>query len=264
MESEKNYFDNLFENLLIKVKDVIGDATNTTTFVIEAMKIVRDNCKDLHGFEKKDLVMDLLYKIVERMPVEEEDRQHLLDNVVPSMENFIEMICNAAKGYLIIKERVEEAAENQRACCTGLFRRLRPSESNKPKGAAATKKIFLRATEEDAVNMIYDRIRESVVNKHITISNIFIIVSSTMKIVEEFGGFTGAQKKTLVITVIKKVIREIPNITDEDRMAIDLVVDTTVDKAIDYIVAAANGELEILKQVEAIVDKCCPNGCCAR
>ena len=109
--------------------------------------------------------------------------------------------------------------------------------------------------------IVYDRIKASIKNKHVTTSSIFVIVLSTMQIMEDFEGFTGEQKKNIVLTVVKRLVREIPDVSEGERLAMDFLIEKTVSRAIDYVVAGANGELEILNQIEAIVDKCCPNGC---
>lgn len=246
MESTKAVFDKVLVSTLIEVRDYIQDPHNVAIFVAKAMNVVNEQCPELHGFEKKDVVIDIVSRIIDTMPIDDEPRQNLQDHVIPILPQLVDLLVASAKGQIIIKEDDDVA---QSGCG------MRRKKTNK------TRTINIKATEEDAITIIYDRIRDSIVNKHISVANVLILVTSAMKIMEEFPAFSGEQKKRIVIVVIQKLFAEI-QMTDQDRIAMKILVEMTVNKMIDVIVSAAKGEL--FTQIKEIIDKCFPNGCCPR
>ncbi len=246
MESTKAVFDKVLISTLIEIRDYIKDPQNVAIFVAKAMKVVNEQCPELHGFEKKDIVLDIVYKLIDTMPIQDEDRQKLLQYVVPILPQLVDIIVAAAKGHIMIKYDDDDVAYS--GCCFG-------TKTKKE----TDKTINIRATEEDAITIIYDRIRDSIVNKHISVVNVLILVTSAMKIMEEFSAFSGEQKKRIVIIVIQKLFAEI-QMTSDDRIAMTILVEMTVSKMIDIIVSAAKGEL--FTQIKEIINQCFPNGCC--
>lgn len=251
METTKDKFVQVYENVLAKCKDMIQDVENFGLIIATSIQVVKDSCKELHGFEKKDLVEDVVIKIIDSMHIEDEVKEKLEAMAIAVMGQYIDILFATAKGYLIINAIKEEVAELQNKCYSGCGGRKKTKKIKKGKA--------IKATPEDAVNMIYDRIRESIVNKKVTLSNIMIIVSSAIKIIEEFTNLTGQEKKNIVITAIKRAIEEIP-MSNNDRIAADLMIDSVLNRMIDVIIGVATGEIDILGKIEIIADKCCgPN-----
>ncbi len=60
----------------------------------------------------------------------------------------------------------------------------------------------------------------------ITPTNIIIITSELIQIVEKYNNLTGMQKKMLVINTIKKIVNEQVN-TTEEKLALIIIVDNT-------------------------------------
>jgi len=251
METTKDIFVQVYEKVLAKCKDLIQDVENFGLIIAASIQEVKDSCKELHGFEKKDLVEDIVIKIIETMPIEDEVKEKLEAMAAAVMGQYIDILFAAAKGYLMISAIKEEIAELQTKCYAGCGRK---KTKKIKKGVPKPKAI--KATPEDAVNMIYDRIRETIVNKKVTLSNVMIIVSSAMKIMEEFTNLTGQEKKNIVIAAVKRAIGEIP-MSDNDRIAAELMIDYVLNRMIDVIVGVATGEIDILGKIEVIADKCC-------
>ena len=109
---------------------------------------------------------------------------------------------------------------------------------------------------EYAFDRLYDKLKD-LGSGGVTSSNITGIVLSLMQFVQTIGGLNGAQKKQLVISVIKKFINE--EIEDRD-LARDLsvFVELTLPPLIDEFVALNNHEtrIKIKSCISKILQKC--------
>ena len=109
---------------------------------------------------------------------------------------------------------------------------------------------------EYAFDRLYDKLKD-LGSGGVTSSNITGIVLSLMQFVQTIGGLNGAQKKQLVISVIRKFITE--EIEDRD-LARDLSVfaDLTLPPLIDEFVALNNSEtrIKIKSCISKILKKC--------
>jgi hypothetical protein len=109
---------------------------------------------------------------------------------------------------------------------------------------------------EYAFDRLYDKLKD-LGSGGVTSSNITGIVLSLMQFVQTIGGLNGAQKKQLVISVIRKFITE--EIEDRD-LARDLSVfaELTLPPLIDEFVALNNREtrIKIKSCISKILQKC--------
>jgi hypothetical protein len=109
---------------------------------------------------------------------------------------------------------------------------------------------------EYAFDRLYDKLKD-LGSDGVTSSNITGIVLSLMQFVQTIGGLNGAQKKQLVISVIRKFINE--EIEDRD-LARDLsvFVELTLPPLIDEFVALNNREtrIKIKSCISKILQKC--------
>ena len=109
---------------------------------------------------------------------------------------------------------------------------------------------------EYAFDRLYDKLKD-LGSGGVTSSNITGIVLSLMQFVQTIGGLNGAQKKQLVISVIRKFITE--EIEDRD-LARDLSVfaELTLPPLIDEFVALNNREtrIKIKSCISKILKKC--------
>lgn len=97
----------------------------------------------------------------------------------------------------------------------------------------------------DALNQLYNYIKSIHGNK-ITPSNIILISTELIQIVEKYKSFTGTQKKMLITNTIKKVVNEQSN-TPEEKNALNVVIDSTLPNVIDGFVSAINGMMKFTK-----------------
>ena len=109
---------------------------------------------------------------------------------------------------------------------------------------------------EYAFDRLYDKLKD-LGRGGVTPGNITGIVLSLMQFVQTIGGLNGAQKKQLVISVIRKFINE--EIEDRD-LARDLsvFVELTLPPLIDEFVALNNREtrIKIKSCISKILQKC--------
>jgi hypothetical protein len=112
-----------------------------------------------------------------------------------------------------------------------------PSQSN----SSSTNTLLVKLEE-----MVF-YIKSILGNEKITATNIVIIATSLMNVVEQYKDLTGSQKKMLIIDTIKRVINE--NINDvEERMALMVIVDFTLPPLIDTLISAINGNIKFEKK----------------
>ena len=97
----------------------------------------------------------------------------------------------------------------------------------------------------DALNQLYNHIK-SIHGDKITPSNIILISSELIQIVEKYKSFTGTQKKMLVINTVKKIVNEQVNTLDE-KNALNVVIDSTLPHVIDGFISAINGVMKFTK-----------------
>ena len=120
----------------------------------------------------------------------------------------------------------------------------------------ATIDISVDDPGEYSFDRLYDKLKD-LSSDGVTSSNITGIVLSLMQFVQTIGGLTGAQKKQLVISVIRKFITE--EIEDRD-LARDLSVfaELTLPPLIDEFVALNNHEtrIKIKSCISKLLQKC--------
>jgi hypothetical protein len=88
-------------------------------------------------------------------------------------------------------------------------------------------------------NGVYDTLKDYITLKlqhPVTAPKIIVLVAAGVKFIEQYKSMTGAEKKKLVIQVVRDVITESTLIDDEARKEILLYLDMFADDMIDYLV----------------------------
>jgi len=112
----------------------------------------------------------------------------------------------------------------------------------------------------DTVEHLYNYVKSVNISK-ITPSNIVIITTEIIQLVEKYNNLTGIQKKMVVINVIKKLVNTQFD-TDEDKKAMNIIIDLTLPSIIDNLISAINGDFKFNKEkVNSFFKKLC---CCAK
>jgi hypothetical protein len=105
------------------------------------------------------------------------------------------------------------------------------------------------STDNELLNILEEMYKyiKSMYGNQITTSNIVIITTQLIQVVEKYKTLTGNQKKMLVISTIKKLVNETVSNNDE-KIALLLVIDNTVPYMIDGFIDAINGNIKFDKE----------------
>lgn len=97
----------------------------------------------------------------------------------------------------------------------------------------------------DGVEHLYQFIN-TVYNEKITAINIVLVTTQLVQLVEKYKSLTGYQKKMVVISVVKKLVNSQMN-TEDDKRAMNTIIEYTLPSIIDNLVNAINGNLKFNK-----------------
>lgn len=247
--ADTEVFDELYNKLVAFFQKIDHTADNFVVVLVKSMEIVEEwadsvkNKVKVHGLEKKELVEELMYRIQDKF---EDAAEKVEVQVKYWMDKLIDVLVAAAKGNLHFNEEL-------RAKCNGCIGRKQKGFNPKD------------ITEIDEVTKtVHEEVKKSIVNKQFTAANFVVLVTLVMQIVEKFPTLSGSDKKVIAVQVIKRLIMEIP-MPEGDKAAIELIVETTLSKTIDFIIAAASGEFDfgkLVTQMQALFPcfynmKCC-------
>jgi len=110
----------------------------------------------------------------------------------------------------------------------------------------------------DKLNQVYQYVK-SIYGDTITSTNIIIITSLLIQIVEKYKTLTGNQKKMIVVNTIKKLVND-SKINDDEKKILNLIIENTLPTAIDGFIDAINGNVKFDKVKEKSILKklfCC-------
>jgi hypothetical protein len=101
---------------------------------------------------------------------------------------------------------------------------------------------------QDEIILVYNQIKQWVDNTDKPeASNIIVLVTLLIKCVENVAkDKSGAYKKDLVLKVLRKVINE-SKLEPDAKLALLVLVETTIPTIIDTLISVANNELDIGK-----------------
>ena len=122
-----------------------------------------------------------------------------------------------------------------------------------------TKKIEVKPENMliDGIEHLYSYIK--CVHEQITPTNIIVIATELIQIVEKYKDLTGPQKKMLVVNVIKKIVNA-QTISQETRTVLNTIIEFTLPTVIDNLINAINGNIKFNKEkVQSFFKKyiCC-------
>jgi hypothetical protein len=107
----------------------------------------------------------------------------------------------------------------------------------------ASPKIKQPTTEEKIAGIISD-LKTSWGEKKISASTIHLVLKECMEIVENFNN-TGVEKKEYVITIIKKVVKDLVENEEEERIILALIDKKVLENTMDLIILASKGKFNI-------------------
>jgi hypothetical protein len=99
---------------------------------------------------------------------------------------------------------------------------------------------------------LYDTVYKSIETDHITTSDLIVIVTKTMVLVQRYPNMTGLEKKQLVVKICQKIVAT-ELVPEADREAMIQFIDVALPPTIDMIVAAYNHKFDLSK----LRSRCC-------
>lgn len=268
-------FENVYNKVRKAAQDKLNDMNNIMEFLITAMYIVSQH-PELHGCDKKELVRDVIAKVIDDMSITDEDKAHL-KHIFPFLDHIVDVLIAAAKGRLFlakvgheIEEYVEDTTECVGGCVGGCFKKTfgkckgkcqdKCTKKAKTVARPKFKDIPIEAGAIDDMGvLIYDKLKSMITTKQINMNNIMTIVGIVMQLVQQYPALTGEQKKQIVKNVVYKLVNDLP-LSDSDRLSLLGLLNATLDKTIDYIIAVASGQIDIIGQIVDTAEKI-SNGC---
>lgn len=110
--------------------------------------------------------------------------------------------------------------------------------------------------EEKYIKQVFEDTKKAFEGETITSSSIITLAVRAMELVEKLPALSGSEKKQVVVQVVKLIIDE-TELSDDDNAKIDVIIDTTLPLAIDFIVAASRGVLNINGVKSRLKKLCC-------
>ena len=121
------------------------------------------------------------------------------------------------------------------------------------------KKTKSRAVSQDIFDETYDAIKAQIDLKTFKAADLVKFAALAMRLVEKYPQLSGPDKKDLVVRLATRLVSEIPNLAPDDLAAIEAAITLVLPPAIDYIIAASKGQLDlnVVKQEFSGCFPCC-------
>jgi hypothetical protein len=244
IEHYSHVWNNTYVHLLEELKEDIQAAELAPHKVLivltKAMTAVKDST--LHTWQKKNLVIDVVQKIIANMPnilAEEKHKIHTL--FLPALGDIFDVITGACKGHLFFYKPQPQKAK------LGFRKR---------DAIAAPPTITVTVDITPLVDETYQAVRKMIADRAFTMNNLVSIGTIIMQVVDQYPNLKGQQKKDIVLQVAHNLVNEAP-LDDAAKALINLAVDTTLNAAIEFIIMAKNGEIEFVNKIEEKLKGCC-------
>jgi len=130
------------------------------------------------------------------------------------------------------------------------------TKSEPIKKSHAEENLSLILATSDTIDKLYESLARLVGDQKITAQNAVLIATNLMQIVENYPDLTGEQKKTIVLHVLKKFVRDTMNDNDED--AVIMFIDLFLPSVIDTIISVDKKKIMVnIKKGFASCFACC-------
>ena len=165
---------------------------NLVTLVVQSV----DDIKDLNGYDKKDLALDIIDSSVKHLNITDNNISKALLSR-ESLDNTIDLLISASKGQLDLNKIKNFTI----SLCISSF----------------NKKKYEPIIDINNINSnleFYDELIKDFKNKEINISNWMSIVTRVMQDVEKLKTLSGPEKKDLTIQITVKIFKNL-NLKDD-------------------------------------------------
>jgi len=216
--------------------DVAFDYSNSTTnFPLLVIKLVEfvEKYKTLTGFEKRDLVINILTKVLKENNTLEEKNKNTLIKLLPNtIETFIKV-------------------------SNGEFTKNLKNKKQKHKNEF---QIDIDEISEQLLNRLLSFINPENQNSKYLVENSTIVLLKTMNILEEYPTLTGIEKKSMAVKTFQKLLAHF-NKDDLDPLMSDLLTTTSdaMPSLMETIISISKGNFELNeKKINKCVSTCGP------
>ncbi|CAH6420193.1 Hypothetical protein UVM_LOCUS74 [uncultured virus] len=130
---------------------------------------------------------------------------------------------------------------------------VEPAIASAPAAASASE-----ATAE--FDRLFSAVKQSVASRKLSPSNIVIVATQAMQLVERSTALSGPEKKELVVSVLERLIDELPTVAPQDAndyRDLLMFVKVSLPSVIDAIVAASRQKLSLNKLGQSSCFACC-------
>ncbi len=117
-----------------------------------------------------------------------------------------------------------------------------------------------RDASPQLLDEVYDSIKQQIDLKTFQAKDLVHFATLAMRLVEGYPQLSGPEKKNLVIQLANRLVAEIPNISQEDLAIFQSAISLILPSAIDYIIAASKGQLDLNITLPPELSGCF--GCC--
>ena len=104
------------------------------------------------------------------------------------------------------------------------------------------------ATNSELMEDVYDSVQRVLVSKKVTPSNVVVITTQMMVVVQRYPELTGPMKKRMVLTILERLVDEHSQDMDpDDVVALKLIISVTVPEVIDAVKNAFHKKIDLKK-----------------
>lgn len=128
-----NLFDEVYNKVRGMIKNKQFNAANWISLVIMSMEMV-ETLPKLHGHEKRDLVVDLMSKLIMEIPMADDDRAIVSGLIKMALPGIIDAIIDGTLGKLDLNkvaEQVGNAFDSVAEGCNSCFARCKRKRKKK-------------------------------------------------------------------------------------------------------------------------------------
>lgn len=106
---------------------------------------------------------------------------------------------------------------------------------------------------------VYQKVAHTIKTKSISVTDIVLIGTNAMSIVQSYKELSGGEKKTLVLEILEHMINESGLLPEEYKDEANSILKNVVPQAIDVIKSVVNGDIDFGKIIDD-VKGCLPCG----
>jgi len=110
--------------------------------------------------------------------------------------------------------------------------------------------------DNELIRKVYDDAKVAFGSEQLSTSSVITLAVRLMEVVEKLPNIDGAEKKRIVIEVAKLIVND-SNISDEDKINVNLIIDLTLPMVIDTIISASRGQFSFNNLKNKLKKLCC-------